>query len=1021
MRMVRRQHVALRVRHQAKHAPRRIADAGHVALRAVRIDREAAGLSVLIDVTQHHLARLDQSLENPFLAANEIPLAVRDRQVQPLVALEERTLARRRLQVNPPILELAVAVVRQRRDRPIVNVGGRDQARLEQALKAIANAQDQAFLVAEFAQDAAEEMLQLDSKDFSRGNVIAVGEAAGNRHNLVLQKEFRTFAQPLNVKPIDGCAGFFEGELRFHVAVGAGGAQDHDAWLGHVFFPWCAGAADAIDLCFFDAAVRTIRATGRSRRRKWTTVAIGGKFTLLIVPPFWDGITVKRCLALGLLVVVAICFAPVCRCEFVYWDDDYYVFNNPWVADGLSWTNVDWAWSESSLIFGFWIPLTFWSLQLDASLFGPANAWGFHLTNLLLHAANAVLFFWVLQRMTKSMWCSAMAAALWAIHPLRVESVAWVTERKDVLSTLFFLLAVAAYHAYAERPSILRYALVLVTFVLGLMAKPVVIALPFCLLLLDYWPLGRWRFAGATSEPPPLASRPWWRLVLEKLPLFAVALTAAIETMHWSEGSAIVWTDSWSDRTRIALSGYLGYLEKTAWPLDLAALYPLKVPSWERTFTAAGLLGAVTLGAILIGRRVPAIVVGWLWFLGALVPNSGIVQAGPQGLADRFSYVPHLGLAIAVVWGLAHLASGRRRVLSIFRIIGVLIIPALGALTWMQAWHWQNTATLFDHALTLTEDSLTAHRALATYHAKTGDLQRAAHHGAEALKQNPGDPLVATTYGEVLFKLGSHEKAALTLMNTPMFYRDPSRTYVLAEAFAELGRWQSARACAEQAIQEWSTKTAPRVGLDESVRKNHYAGAHCLLGRILLRDGDPHGALCRLEQALRLAPEHAAAHHWHGVALGRLGRWAEAQKSLQTALDLDPADPIVRGDLAMACSRLQDPAAAGVEYARLLANHPDWAEKNSAAALKLVTSSRFLDRARASELALQLCEATQSREPAWLDTLAAVQAANGEFANAQLTARSAIALTTQPSVRRRIQEKLRLYDANQALPIVNSP
>jgi protein O-mannosyl-transferase len=730
---------------------------------------------------------------------------------------------------------------------------------------------------------------------------------------------------------------------------------------------------------------------------------------------------VKSCLALGLLVVVAICFAPVCRCDFVFWDDDYYVFNNPWVTDGVSWADATWAWSESSLIFGFWIPLTFWSLQLDASLFGPSNASGFHLTNLILHATNAILFFWVLERMTKATWCSAVAAVLWAIHPLRVESVAWVTERKDVLSTFFLLLAVSAYHWYAVRPSIIRYALILVAFVLGLMSKPVVIMLPFCLLLLDYWPLGRWRFAAAKSESGALASSNWWRLVLEKLPLFAIAVMFGIETMHWSEGSAIVWTDSWSDRTSIALSGYLGYLEKTAWPVHLAALYPLKVPSWERTVTAAGLLGAITLCAFLFGRHEPAVVVGWLWFLLTLIPNCGIIQAGPQALADRFSYVPHLGLAIAVVWGLAHLASGHQLILNVVRIMGALVIPVLGILTWMQVWHWQNTATLFDHALLLTEDTLAAHRALATFHSKSGDLKRAALHGAEALKKNPGDPLAALTYGEVLFKLGKNEEAALTLLNTHMFYHEPSRNYVLGAAFVELGRWNSARENLELAILVWATESPRRVGLDQSTRRSHNAGAHCLLGRIHLRDGNLHEALHQLEQAVRLEPEFADAHHWRGVTLGRLSRWQEAQEALRMAVGLDPTNPISKGDLAMAYSRQKDRAGARRQYADLVASHPDWAEKGSETALKLVTNFRFLDRERAMEIALQLCEATQYMEPTSLDTLAAVQAASGDFAKAQMTARSALALARQPSTVRQIEERLKLYDANQALPMVNTP
>jgi protein O-mannosyl-transferase len=732
---------------------------------------------------------------------------------------------------------------------------------------------------------------------------------------------------------------------------------------------------------------------------------------------------VKFYLALALFAIVVICFAPVCQCGFVYLDDDSYVFNNPWITGGISWENAAWAWDDSTEVYGFWVPLTFWSLQLDACLFGPTAAWGFHLTNLLLHACNVVLFFVLFARMTNALWTSAIAAILWGIHPLRVESVAWVTERKDVLSGFFFLLTMLAYFWYTKRPSVMRYSLIFLAYLLGLMAKPVIVTLPFCLLLLDYWPLGRLRFSrkdsGSALSTPGI---PWGRLVLEKLPLLAIAMAIAVETMHYSEAMAIMWNRSWGDRVCIALSHILGYLEKTVWPADLAAFYPLEVPSWERTATAITVLTVITIFVVLLCRREPALMVGWFWFLGALVPNSGIVQAGWQGMADRFTYLAHLGLAVAVAFGMAHFARERPRYLLASKLLLVVLLTTLGTLTWTQVWHWQNTVTLFGHALGITGDTYQAHRGLAMHYCKTGDFDRAAYHCTKALAQQPGDTNVSLVYGEALFRTGMHEKAALTLMKTSPFYAGTIRNYFLGAAFVELGRWQSAKGALELTLQSWPAESQGRhPGIDQAILQKRIAATYVLLGEIAVREGDLHGALKHLDDGLHLDSDQPAAHHWSGVAWSRLGDWTRAKESFLAAAKLNPADQLSCGYLAWVCARQLGETAAASEYAEVRAAFPAWQPHCQTAALKFVTSKRFIDHARASELATQLCEATQFKDTTCLETLAAVQAATGDFEKAQLTARSAMAFTNDPVVKRKITENLKLFEARKSLPVIVVP
>jgi hypothetical protein len=378
-------------------------------------------------------------------------------------------------------------------------------------------------------------------------------------------------------------------------------------------------------------------------------------------------------ICLVLVVLTAAAFGRVLRNDFIDMDDDAYVTENDAVKAGLT-TRGLW-WDLTTFHAGYWHPLTWLSLQLDAHLFcrDGLSASGFHFTNLLWHTANVLLLFGVLRRMTGALWRSAFVAALFAVHPLHVESVAWVAERKDVLSTFFWILTLGAYTRYAAAPGLGRYLIVMAAFGLGLMAKPMLVTLPATLLLLDVWPLGR--LGGEAGQ------RRWWPLIREKLPLFAQRAGGAVA--QWQEFS-------FASRAANAALAYAAYLAKTVWPAGLAVFYPYPdpLPSARVALSVVALLSltAFVLGA---GRRRPYLVVGWLWYVGTLVPVIGLIKVGAQGMADRYTYVPLIGIFVAVTWGLSDLVRGRGAAERALSGAACLVVVALTVLTAMQAARWR--------------------------------------------------------------------------------------------------------------------------------------------------------------------------------------------------------------------------------------------------------------------------------------------------------------------------------------------
>ena len=447
----------------------------------------------------------------------------------------------------------------------------------------------------------------------------------------------------------------------------------------------------------------------------------------------------KRNLVICLLLVLVtlVVYNPVSHHPFVNYDDNLYITQNPHVRAGLSWDSIVWAFTTFDQ--ANWHPLSWISHELDYELF-KLNPAGHHYSNVLLHCLNALLLFLVLQWATGFTWPSLMVAALFAIHPVNVESVAWVAERKTLLSMMFFLLALAAYGRYARKPGAARYMLVAVMFALGLMAKPMVITLPCVLLLWDYWPLRR---MGDPRRESGGKSFAW--LLWEKLPLFALSAASAVITMRAQALGGAVRSAvevPFSQRLENALVAYARYVLHAFWPAHLSPMYPLPasgVPAWQ-VGLAALFLGATTI-MVVARRNHPYLLVGWLWFLGTLVPMIGLVQVGEQAMADRYAYLPYLGLFLMVCWGVAEWAKGRRIEVRGMATASAVLLAALVVLTARQIGYWRDNVTLWTHALQVTSDNFVAENNLGGALVAEGRSEEAIAHFRRAMAINPSDPM----------------------------------------------------------------------------------------------------------------------------------------------------------------------------------------------------------------------------------------------------------------------------------------
>src|SRR5438874_12641370 len=547
----------------------------------------------------------------------------------------------------------------------------------------------------------------------------------------------------------------------------------------------------------------------------------------------------------GLAVVTFGIYSQVIGHRFITFDDPTYIQENPMVNRGVTLAGL--AWAFTTFHEGNWHPLTWIAHLIDSQLFGTI-AGGHLLVNALMHAANTVLLFWFLLRTTHARWSSALVAAFFALHPLHVESVAWASERKDTLSAFFGLLSLIAYVRYAEAQSIRRYAWVAITLALGLMAKSMLVTWPFVMLLLDYWPLGRFadpigkehlRSASHREAATGIGSLVW-----EKLPLFAlVAASAVVTSVAQSRAGAVQTFTEVPIALRLsnALVSYAKYLLLAFWPNDLAVFYPFReavIPAWQIIGAALLLIGIT--GFCFFQRKIrPYLIVGWLWFLGTLVPVIGLVQVGAQTMADRYFYVPSIGLFIAIVFGLADIAERRRVAPWLSAAIANVVLLILATLTNAQIHRWSDSFTLFKHTLTVAGPSVIVEDCLGLAMHKNGQLDEAVAHFEKALQMRPDD------------------YTALLTMGVTRFYQD---------------RVPEAIEYAQAAIR--SQADAPKP--------------HNLLGMALAKQNRNEAALDEVRRASELAPKDAEIRNNLGLALARLGRIPEAIDQFHEAVRLDP-------------------------------------------------------------------------------------------------------------------------------------
>jgi tetratricopeptide (TPR) repeat protein len=690
-------------------------------------------------------------------------------------------------------------------------------------------------------------------------------------------------------------------------------------------------------------------------------------------------------ICLVLAVVTFVLYAPVLNDEFINFDDPVYVTENSYVLHGVTPSALAWAFSSSK--GGNWHPLTWVSHMIDCQIYGLKHPGGHHLTNLLFHITNAVLLFLVFWRMTGAVWRSALVAALFAWHPMHVESVAWVAERKDVLSAFFWMLAMLAYASYAETQrernpkSRIYYGLTLLFFALGLMSKPMVVTLPFALLLLDYWPLRRMEgWPRRENNPPePDHKLSLTRLIREKIPFFIlIPISSLITFAAQKKGGAVVGLETFSYSSRMAniITAYVKYLGKLAWPSNLAVFYPfIREFSLWHVFGAALLLILLSVIALRLARSRPYLLVGWLWFLGILVPAIGLVQVGTQSMADRYSYLPYVGLFIVFAWALGDLL-GRGKT-SEFGLGWILIAPVLLAclvVTSRQLRYWKNSEVLFRHDL-----------AVAPYqnykgHINLGSALDAEGHSAEAtkeimlaLKLDSSSPLVLNAVGEHFARMSDVTNAIkfyeLALNRQPQF---GDAHYNLGNVLAHNGQFADAAReySAALEISPDSPDAHNNLGavllqmgrLDEGVaelkqalRLNpDFSEAEDQLASVFLRQGNLDQAKLHYQDALRLNPDFTHARVKLGVVLAQQGDLAQALDCFTTASAQEPTNFEARFNAAAAYFSLGQYDLAAKNFAETVRLKPDSPEARTRLALALAYDRKFAEAIAAYREAVRL-------------------------------------------------------------------
>jgi len=650
-----------------------------------------------------------------------------------------------------------------------------------------------------------------------------------------------------------------------------------------------------------------------------------------------------------ILFLLAVCtFLPTLKNEFINFDDPLYVSENFHVAQGLTWSGLVWAFHTTD--GGIWLPLTWLSNMLDGQLYG-LKPWGHHLTSVLIHAAStAVVFLWLF-RMTKAIWRSFVVAALFGLHPLRVESVAWAAERKDVLSALFWFLTLWAYAKHVEKsntkPSQAKrfYALTLLFFSLGLMAKPMLVTLPFVLLLLDYWPLKRLQSRKDIS-----------RLMFEKWPFFAISALASIVAFAAEKHEDVIVPLarlSLSYRIENAIVSYARYIGKIVWPENLCVFYP-PPNHWPMitVFSSAIMLIIVSLYFLWQWRRHPYLLVGWLWFLGTLIPVIGLVQLGQQAMADRYTYIPQIGLLLCLVWGGHALTKTWKRQAQILSAMATAAIIACMMLAVRQIHWWKNSETLFQHTIAVTTNNTLAYLNVGIALVKNGQIDGGIVYYQKALEIDPNDATANYNLGTALMSANRAAEAIAHFQKVLELNPKDAETYNnMGSAFYQTGRMNEAIACYKKVLELNPANVA----------------AYSNLGTALCQMGRMDEAVGYFKKSLEIEPGNAAVCDNLGLALYQLGRTAEAIDYYKKGLALNPDDAQTQFNFGNALFQQGQIGEAIVHYQKALAINPDDEAAYNNLGYAFYKTGRVNEAIAAAQRALQL--ANEQNNPALSATI----------------------------------------------------
>lgn len=783
-----------------------------------------------------------------------------------------------------------------------------------------------------------------------------------------------------------------------------------------------------------------------------------------------------RFASLALVIGTFAAYAFILAAGFINYDDGDYVTQNAHVKNGLTPGGILWAFTTGHA--SNWHPLTWISLMADAQVYG-LHAWGFHLTNLLLHTASSVLLLAALNKMTGALWRSAFVAALFAWLPLHVESVAWVAERKDVLSGLFWMLTMLFYARYAEESKASgpgakkNYWLAVVFFACGLMSKPMLVTLPFVLLLMDWWPLRR--NAESQAVPQRLAGLSWSRLLFEKAQFFALALISSVVTFAVQKAGgamAPLRIIPLQERVVNALVSYVQYLRKMFWPSDLVIFYPfqhhLGVWQWAGSAVLLLVISALALAAC---KKRPYLAVGWLWYVGTLVPVIGLVQVGEQAMADRYTYLPLIGVFIMIAWGVADLTEGWPGRVAILKAGAAAVLGVCLLFTMAQVKHWESSVALFSHALKVDSNNVVAHQSLGAAYDKLGRLEEAKKEFTTALQIDPDSSRTLNGLGELYGHEGNSSEAIkyfdLALSKRP-FYSDAH--YNLGNLLAAEGKYADAAGHYEAAIRAKPDSADAynnlgamylRLGKTNEALSQFKAAlnidpdfpeAHVQMGDLLLALHFPDAALPHYAEAVQLKPGFGYAHYRYGMLLASRKQFDSAifqfqdaikleptnaaayynlagayamQNKLDAAADnfaiaarLNPKDADLQGRLA-AVLAVQGKAEEAIKaYQNALRLKPDWpvAMRDLAWLLATNPKSGVRNGAEAVKLAERANALLPKADPRFLEALDAAYAEAGRFEDASKTAEKVEQLASaagQKNIADRAAQRIALYKAGK--------